>query len=39
MSKLRLTFACGAYDRMHSLLTGEVQPEGIDLNFIRIEQG
>ena len=34
MSKLRLTFACGAYDRMHSLLTGEVQPEGVDLNYL-----
>ena len=34
MSKLPLTFACGLYDRMVPLYTGEVQPDGIDLNFI-----
>jgi 4,5-dihydroxyphthalate decarboxylase len=38
MSKLRLTFACGAYDRMHALLTGEIQPEGIDLNYLVIDE-
>jgi 4,5-dihydroxyphthalate decarboxylase len=38
MSKLRLTFACGAYDRMHALLTGEVQPEGIDLNYLVMDE-
>jgi 4,5-dihydroxyphthalate decarboxylase len=38
MSKLQLTFASGLYDRMQPIYTGEVQPEGIDLNFIRIEQ-
>jgi 4,5-dihydroxyphthalate decarboxylase len=38
MSRLRLTFACGAYDRMHALLTGEVQPEGIDLNYIVMDE-
>ena len=32
--KLRLNFACGLYDRMLALYTGEVQPEGIDLNFL-----
>ena len=37
MSKLKLTFACGLYDRMLSLYTGEVQPDGIDLNFIAID--
>jgi 4,5-dihydroxyphthalate decarboxylase len=37
MSKLSLTFACGAYDRMQALLTGEVRPEGIDLNFLIID--
>ena len=34
MSKLSLTLACGLYDRMLALYTGEVQPAGVDLNFI-----
>jgi 4,5-dihydroxyphthalate decarboxylase len=34
MPKLPLTFACGLYDRMQALHTGEVQVEGIDLNFL-----
>jgi 4,5-dihydroxyphthalate decarboxylase len=38
MAKLKLSFACGLYDRMQALYTGEVQPDGIDLNFIRIDQ-
>jgi 4,5-dihydroxyphthalate decarboxylase len=38
MAKLKLTFACALYDRMQALYTGEVQPEGIDLNFIAIDQ-
>ena len=38
MSKLRLTFACGLYDRMSALYTGEVKPEGIDLNFLAIDE-
>jgi 4,5-dihydroxyphthalate decarboxylase len=37
MSKLQLTFACGLYDRMIPLFSGEVQPAGIDLNFIPID--
>jgi 4,5-dihydroxyphthalate decarboxylase len=37
MAKLQLTFACGLYDRMVPLFTGEVQPDGIDLNFINID--
>lgn len=37
MAKLPLTFACGLYDRMVPLYTGEVQPAGIDLNFIAID--
>src|SRR5262249_13388306 len=32
--KLPLTFACGLYDRMLRLYTGEVQPRGIDLRFL-----
>jgi 4,5-dihydroxyphthalate decarboxylase len=38
MAKLQLSFACGLYDRMQPLYTGEVKVEGIDLNFIVIEQ-
>jgi 4,5-dihydroxyphthalate decarboxylase len=34
MSKVPLTFACGLYDRMLALYTGEVQAEGIDLEFL-----
>jgi len=34
MPKLPLTFACGLYDRMLPLYTGEVQVEGVDLNFL-----
>jgi 4,5-dihydroxyphthalate decarboxylase len=33
MPKLPLTFACGLYDRMLALHTGEVQVEGVDLDF------
>ncbi len=36
--KLQLSFACALYDRMQPLYTGEVQPEGIDLNFIAIDE-
>lgn len=31
-----MTFACGLYDRMTALYTGEVQPDGIDLNFVAV---
>ena len=37
MSRLRLTFACGIYDRTDALRTGDVGVEGIDLNFLAIE--
>ena len=36
MPKVPLTFACGLTDRMNALCTGEVQPEGIDLDFLAI---
>src|SRR5262245_60068422 len=36
MSHLPMTFACGLYDRMTALYTGEVRAEGIDLNFIAV---
>src|SRR6185437_8827851 len=34
MSPLPLTFACGLYDRMLPLYTGDVRVEGVDLNFL-----
>lgn len=34
---LPVTFASGLYDRMQALYTGEVKPEGIDLNFVAID--
>jgi 4,5-dihydroxyphthalate decarboxylase len=38
MPKLQLSFASALYDRMLPLYTGEVRPDGIDLNFIQIDQ-
>src|SRR6516165_699449 len=38
MSKVAVTFACGLYDRMAALHTGEVKPEGVDLNFLAIDE-
>jgi 4,5-dihydroxyphthalate decarboxylase len=37
MSKVPITFACGLYDRMLALYTGEAQPDGIELNFLAID--
>ncbi len=37
MSALPITFACGLYDRMLALQTGEIKPDGIDLNFLVID--
>lgn len=37
MSKLRLTFACGPYDRMEALHYQRLEVEGIDLNFVEIQ--
>jgi 4,5-dihydroxyphthalate decarboxylase len=34
MPALPITFACGLYDRMLPLQTGEIKPDGIDLNFL-----
>jgi 4,5-dihydroxyphthalate decarboxylase len=33
MARLRLSFACCKYDRMEALRTGEVQPDGIELDM------
>jgi 4,5-dihydroxyphthalate decarboxylase len=37
MSRLSMTFACGLYDRMLALYAGGVRPDGIDLNFIPVD--
>ncbi|MGB6733858.1 MAG: hypothetical protein WBE84_22185 [Xanthobacteraceae bacterium] len=37
MPSLPITFACGLYDRMLALQTGDIKPDGIDLNFIAID--
>src|SRR5271155_1237438 len=37
MSALPITFACGLYDRMLALQTGAINPDGIDLNFLVID--
>jgi 4,5-dihydroxyphthalate decarboxylase len=36
MMAVPMTFACGLYDRMTALYTGEVRPAGVDLNFIAV---
>ncbi len=37
MTKLRLTFACGPYDRTQSLRDGTLAPEGIDLVYLPLQ--
>ncbi len=37
MAKIKLSFASGLYDRQLSLYTKEVEPEGIDLNYIAMD--
>src|SRR5215467_12676698 len=37
MPKVSITFACGLYDRMLALYTGEVKLDGIDFNFLAID--
>ena len=39
MAKLKLTLACGNYDRTRALIEGTVQPEGIDLNYVPLGPG
>jgi ABC-type nitrate/sulfonate/bicarbonate transport system substrate-binding protein len=36
MSRLRLTFACGDYDRTRALNEGTIQPDGIELTYLRL---
>src|SRR5262249_21339 len=37
LNRLRLTFACGNYDRMAALRTGDVPAQAIDLNYNAID--
>src|ERR1700758_5196932 len=37
--KLRLTMACGRYDRTQPLIDGRVKPEGVDLTCIPLRPG
>src|SRR5581483_6677685 len=37
MPALPITFACGLYDRMLALYTGDVKADGIDLNFVALD--
>jgi 4,5-dihydroxyphthalate decarboxylase len=37
MSALPITFACGLYDRMLALQSGAIEPDGIDLNYLVID--
>jgi 4,5-dihydroxyphthalate decarboxylase len=39
MKKLKLTLACGRYDRTQPLIDGRVEPEGVDLTFIALRPG
>ena len=37
MAKLRLTLACGPYDRTQALRAGTIAPDGIELNYITLQ--
>ncbi len=37
MSKLRLTFACGPYDRTQAVRDGTIPVEGVELNYITMQ--
>jgi 4,5-dihydroxyphthalate decarboxylase len=37
MANLRLSFACGPYDRTLALREGSIKPEGIDINYITLQ--
>ena len=38
MPKLKLSFASALYDRMQPIYTGDVQPDGIELNFMPFDE-
>ena len=37
MAKLRLTLACGPYDRTQALADGTIAPDGIELVYIALQ--
>lgn len=37
MSKLKLNFACGPYDRMEAMHYNRIEVEGIDINYMEIQ--
>ena len=39
MNKLKLTLACGRYDRTQPLIDGRVEVEGVDLTFLPLRPG
>jgi 4,5-dihydroxyphthalate decarboxylase len=39
MAKLKLTLACGRYDRTQALIDGRVQPEGVELTYLALRPG
>lgn len=36
MAKIQLTLACGNDDRTNALALSDVEPEGIELNYLRL---
>jgi len=36
VARLNLTLACGDYDRTRAIKTGEVQPDGVELNVVTL---
>jgi 4,5-dihydroxyphthalate decarboxylase len=37
MANLRLTLACGPYDRTQAIIDGTIRPEGIDLTYLPLQ--
>src|SRR3989440_1634018 len=37
MAHLRLTLACGPYDRTQALRDGTIRPEGIELSYVTLQ--
>jgi 4,5-dihydroxyphthalate decarboxylase len=37
MANLRITLACGPYDRTHALADGSLRPDGIELNYVTLQ--
>ena len=37
MANLRLTFACGPYDRTQAVRDGTIRPDGIDLTYLTLQ--